>query len=163
MRGGRVVDLACGHALVGWLMLLLDDTSERALAVDRRIPESAAKIEAVITRAWPRLAGRLELREGAIEGVALEASDVVVSAHACGSLTDEVIDAAIRARARGAVLPCCHDERTCDLGGLAGWMDSALAIDATRPPKLRGAGYRIHAQAIPETTTPKNRLLLGEP
>jgi hypothetical protein len=163
MRGGRVVDLACGHGLVAWLLLLLDDTSERALAVDKRIPESAAKIEAVMTRAWPRLAGRVERRATAIGAVGLDASDVVVSAHACGTLTDEVIDAAIRARARVAVLPCCHDEKTCDAGGLAGWMDSALAIDATRAAKLGKAGYRVFTQEIPDAVTPKNRLLLGEP
>src|SRR5687768_5896673 len=40
-RGGRVVDLACGHALVAHLMLILDDTSERDLAIDVRIPDSA--------------------------------------------------------------------------------------------------------------------------
>jgi hypothetical protein len=163
MRGGRVVDLACGHGLVAWLLLLLDDTSERALAVDKRIPESAAKIEAVMTRAWPRLAGRVERRATAIGAVGLDASDLVVSAHACGTLTDEVIDAAIRARARVAVLPCCHDEKTCDAGGLAGWMDSALAIDATRAAKLGKAGYRVFTQEIPDAVTPKNRLLLGEP
>src|SRR4051812_24270309 len=32
-RGGRVLDLACGHALVAQLMLLLDDSSPSALAV----------------------------------------------------------------------------------------------------------------------------------
>src|SRR6185295_17280804 len=58
-RGGRVLDLACGHGLVAWLMLVLDDTSERALAVDKRIPESAAKVAAVMSEAWPRLAGRV--------------------------------------------------------------------------------------------------------
>lgn len=163
MRGGRVVDLACGHALVAWLLLLLDDTSERALAVDKRIPDSAAKIEEVITRAWPRLAGRVELVASPIGSVALEVSDVAVSAHACGTLTDEVIDAAIRARCRVAVLPCCHDERACDAGGLAGWMDTALAIDVTRAAKLRNAGYRVFTQEIPDAITPKNRLLLGEP
>lgn len=162
-RGGRVVDLACGHGLVAWLMLLLDDSSERALAVDKRIPDSAAKIAEAITAAWPRLAGRVELRAGPVGDVALEPTDVVVSAHACGTLTDEVLDAAVKARARVAVLPCCHDERTCDLGGLGGWMDASLAIDTTRAAKLRGSGYRVHTQKIPDQVTPKNRLLLGEP
>lgn len=162
-RGGRVVDLACGHGLVAWIMLLLDDTSERALAVDRRVPESAARIEGALVAAWPRLAGRVELREGAIDGVALAPSDVVVSAHACGALTDDVLDAVLAARARVAVLPCCHDERTCDAGGLAGWMDPPLAIDATRAAKLRSAGYRVHTQLIPTEITPKNRLLLAAP
>jgi hypothetical protein len=163
MRGGRVVDLACGHGLVAWLMLLLDDTSERALAVDKRIPESAAKVEEVMTRTWPRLAGRIEMRPSAIREVAVDAADVVVSAHACGTLTDDVIDVAIAARARVAVLPCCHDDRACDLGGLGGWMDAALAIDATRAAKLRREGYRVFTQEIPDAITPKNRLLLGEP
>jgi len=162
-RGGRVVDLACGHALVAWIMLLLDDTSERALAVDKRIPDSAAKIASAMSEAWPRLAGRIETRAGAIADVAIAKDDVVVSAHACGTLTDEVIDAAVRARARVAVLPCCHDEAACDLGGLRGWLDAPLAIDATRAAKLRGSGYRVHTQLIPESITPKNRLLLGEP
>jgi hypothetical protein len=33
-RGGRVMDLAAGHALLAHVMLLLDDTSPRAVAVD---------------------------------------------------------------------------------------------------------------------------------
>ena len=41
-RGGRVVDLACGHGLTAALLLLLDDTSPEAFAVDRSIPASAA-------------------------------------------------------------------------------------------------------------------------
>lgn len=162
-RGGRVVDLACGHALVAWLMLLLDDSSESALAVDRRIPESAAKLAAALTAAWPRLADRVLLHEGAIDEVELGPSDVVVSAHACGALTDDVLRAAVEARARVAVLPCCHDERTCDAGGLAGWLDPPLAIDATRAATLRAAGYRVHTQLIPTEITPKNRLLLAAP
>ena len=45
-RGGRVVDLACGHGLLAQMLLLLDDTSPEAIAVDRRLPESAAKLAA---------------------------------------------------------------------------------------------------------------------
>ena len=32
-----------------------------------------------------------------------------------------------------------------------------------RAERLRRHGYRIHTQTIPAETTPKNRLLLGEP
>jgi hypothetical protein len=162
-RGGRVVDLACGHGLVAWLMLLLDDSSESALAVDRRIPESAPKLGSVLAAAWPRLAGRVTLRGAPIDAIELGPSDVVVSAHACGALTDDVLRAASQARARVAVLPCCHDERTCDPGGLAGWLDAPLAIDATRAATMRAAGYRVHTQLIPTEITPKNRLLLAAP
>lgn len=162
-RGGRVVDLACGHALLAHVMLLLDNTSKMALAVDRRIPKSAAKIARAMEAEWPRLAGRVATQERALEDVELLPTDVVVSCHACGELTDAVLTRAIAARARVAVVPCCHDERRSDAGGLAGWMDGALAIDATRAARLRAAGYRVHTQRIPAAITPKNRLLMGDP
>ena len=162
-RGGRVVDLACGHALVAALMLILDDTSPRALAVDVTLPPSAATLLDALAAAWPRIAGRVQLVEGPIEDVALSADDVVVSTHACGALTDLVLERALAGRARVAVLPCCHDASTCDTGGLDGWMDRALAIDATRAARLRAASYRVVTQQIPAEITPKNRLLLGAP
>src|SRR5580658_6737021 len=43
-RGGRVVDLACGHGLVAHVMLLLDDTSPSALAIDTRPTPSAGPL-----------------------------------------------------------------------------------------------------------------------
>jgi hypothetical protein len=39
----------------------------------------------------------------------------------------------------------------------------ALAVDAVRAVKLRGAGYEIYTAAIPAAVTPKNRLLMGTP
>ncbi len=161
-RGGRVVDLACGHGLVAHLMLLLDDTSERALASDARLPASAPRVAEALVRAWPRLAQRVELRTSSVRDVALGPDDVVVAAHACGALTDEIISRVLDVGARLAVLPCCHDAALCDAGGLEGWLDPALAIDATRAARLRTNGYRVYTQTIPREISPKNRLLLAE-
>ena len=69
----------------------------------------------------------------------------------------------IAARARVAVLPCCHDLERCDTGGLGGWMDGPLAVDATRAARLRVAAYQVFTRMIPDTITPQNRLLLGQP
>lgn len=162
-RGGRVVDLGAGHGLLAHLMLVLDDTSPEALAVDVRIPASAPRIHDALVRHWPRLDGRVTFITGDPDSVALQTDDVVVSCHACGAFADRVIDRALTARARLAVLPCCHDARTCDAGDLTGWMDAALAIDAVRVTRLRGLGYRVRTQTIPATITPKNRLILAEP
>ena len=162
-RGGRVVDLACGHALVAHLMLILDDTSPEALAVDLRIPTSAHPLSEALVRAWPRLAGRVQLTARPLEELQLHPGDLLVSAHACGALTDEVLTLALGVTARVVVLPCCQNEATGDLGGLEGWMDSALAIDATRAARLRAHGYSVHTQTIPGEITAKNRLLLGMP
>jgi Methyltransferase domain len=162
-RGGRVVDLAGGHGLAGQILLLLDDSSPGAVVVDREIPPSAAALHAALVERWPRLAGRVTFTAARIGDVALTGADLVVSVHACGRLTDVVLERAIAARARVAVLPCCHDRRACDTGGLDGWLDAALAIDATRAARLVASGYRARTHTTPSEITPKNRLLLGEP
>lgn len=161
-RGGRVIDLACGHALLAHLLLLLDDSSEAALAVDTRLPRSAAQLGATLVAEWPRLAGRVTFVEAALASVEVRSSDLLVSCHACGSLTDEVLNQAIGAGARVVVLPCCHDKLENDQGGLGGWLEPGLAIDVTRAARLRGHGYTVHTQTIPSQITPKNRLILAE-
>jgi hypothetical protein len=162
-RGGRVVDVAGGHGLLAHLMLLLDDTSSEALVVDPATPASADVIAAALTTAWPRLAGRVRHEPRRLDDVALVAGDIVVSSHACGALTDQVLDAAATARTRVAVLPCCHDAGTCDAGPLTGWMDLGLAVDTVRALGLEARGYRVWTQTIPAAVTPKNRLLVGVP
>ncbi|WP_366526137.1 methyltransferase [Geothrix sp.] len=162
-RGRRVVDLACGHGLVAQILLLLDDTSPSALAVDQRIPKSAATLEASLCRDWPRLQGRVRYLESDLRAVPLGRDDLIVSAHACGGLTDLILERAAAARACVAVLPCCHNLQKADLGGLEGWLDGPLAIDATRAARLRFQGYRVFTQVIPGDITPKNRLLMAEP
>ena len=163
IRGRRIVDMGGGHGLLAHILLILDDSSPSALVVDKAIPQSAAPLHAAMTAAWPRLAGRIEVVARVMEDVSIGAGDLIVSIHACGALTDVVLGRAIAAHAPVAVLPCCHDLDTCDAGGLDGWMDAALAIDATRAARLERAGYRVRTQTIPSDITPKNRLLIGNP
>jgi SAM-dependent methyltransferase len=162
-RGGRVVDLACGHGLLAQILLLLDDSSPLTLAVDRRIPQSAAKLGHELLKEWPRLQDRVRFVEKDIVEVPLSAADLVVSVHACGGLTDLILDRAVTVGARLAVLPCCHHLDDADLGGLEGWMDGPLAMDAARVFRLREKGYQVFTQRIPSVVTPQNRLLLAEP
>ena len=161
-RGGRVLDLACGHGLLAHIMLILDDSSKTALAVDSNIPLNARKLSDSLIASWPRLKDRVIYQEGTIQEVSVLPDDLVVSAHACGSLTDLIIDKAIEQRARVAVLPCCHNLKESSTDGLEGWMDKTLAVDTARAVKLRAKGYRIVTQKIPDDITPKNRLLMGE-
>lgn len=162
-RGGRVVDLAAGHALLAQIMLLLDDTSPSAIAADPHLPLSATKLHDVLRREWPRLDGRVEFVAEPIEHVSLRPEDVVVSAHACGALTDLVLARASAARARVAVLPCCHHLDSNDARRLGGWVDGSLSIDIARAQRLEREGYRIRTQSIAPGITPKARLLLGAP
>jgi hypothetical protein len=162
-RGGRIVDLAAGHGLLAQMMLLLDDTSPSAIAADPHLPPSAAKLHDAMCAHWPRLAGRIQFVAEPIERITLTADDVVVSAHACGALTDLVLARASTARARVAVLPCCHHLDSEDARRLAGWVDGSLAIDIARAHRLEQQGYRIWTQTIAPGITPKARLLLGSP
>jgi hypothetical protein len=162
-RGGRVVDLGGGHGLLAHVMLLLDDSSPEAIVVDTTIPPSSARLHDALVTAWPRLSGRVTFVSARLEDVALGSGDVVVSVHACGRLSDVVLDRAAAARARVAVLPCCHDLDVNDQGDLAGWVEGPLAVDVVRALRLKGQGYRIRTQSIAREITPKNRLLIGEP
>jgi hypothetical protein len=162
-RGGRVVDVAGGHGLLAHVMLLLDDSSASAVVVDRAIPASAAKLHDALADAFPRLVHRVAFVSGEVNQFDLLDTDVVVSIHACGSLTDEILNRAVAARAAVAVLPCCHnldDETGRDL---AGWLDGPLAMDVVRALRLKTQGYDVWTQTIPGDITPKNRLLLARP
>jgi len=163
LRGGRVVDLAAGHGLLGQVLLILDDSSPEAVLVDTTPPQSAARLHAVLAEAWPRLVGRIVTEFQPLTSIELRAGDLVVSSHACGALTDIVLDRAASARARVAVLPCCHDLAINDGGSLAGWVERPLAIDLMRAMRLEQRGYQVWTQTIPAAITPKNRLLIGEP
>jgi hypothetical protein len=162
-RGGRIIDMAAGHGLLAQLMLLLDDSSPDAVAIDVQLSASSATIHQALVESWPRLQGRIFFIEDDLHTFPLRATDVVVSSHACGALTDLILDRAMDAGARVAVLPCCHDVDTCDTGGLTGWVDAALAIDLVRAGRLVQHGYQVWTQTIPAAVTPKNRLLAGRP
>jgi hypothetical protein len=162
-RGGRVVDLGAGHGLLGQVLLILDDSSPEVLAVDAHLPASAARLHDALLETWPRLRGRVTFAEGALDAATVRPEDVVVSSHACGHLTDVVLDLAVAALARVSVLPCCHHLDQKPSPDLTGWVDGALAIDVMRAVRLERQGYRVWTQTIPPEVTPKNRLLLAAP
>jgi hypothetical protein len=162
-RGGRVLDVAGGHGLLAHVMLLLDDSSPEAVVIDPNVPPSAAPLHEAFVVEWPRLERRVSFVENDIRHISVASTDLVVSSHACGGLTDQILDTAAAASARVAVLPCCHDLARGDAGPLTGWLDGPLAIDAMRAVRLSSQGYHVRTQTIPAVITPKNRLLIGTP
>lgn len=163
LRGARIVDLACGHGLVAYILAVIVPSAREILAVDKRIPPSALQLRAAMEEEWPDLAQRVTRIKADIRTREIHAEDIVVCVHGCGSLTDRVLQLAMEARANVAVLPCCSDHSRLDSGGLDGWIDADLAIDVVRALRLRDAGYQVWAQRIPDEITPKNRLLMGRP
>jgi len=160
-RGGRVVDLCCGFGLLAQVLLLLDDTFTEAVAVDVKLPPNHGKVHDAVAGAFPHIAGRVRFVQAPLKSIDIDSSDLVVSAHACGSLTDDVLARAAEAGARVAVLPCCHEYRY--RTDLAGHPDPALVIDLERALRLRALGHEVWTLNIPAAVSPKNRLLLGAP
>ena len=163
LRGARIVDLACGHGLLAYMLAIINPRTDTILAVDQKLPPSAERLAASLEETWPDLADRVTRTQARIREIDLTADDVVVCAHGCGSLTDTVLARAVAVRAGVAVLPCCSDHSRLDHGGLDGWLDPDLAIDVVRAIGLRDQGYRVWTQTIPGDITPKNRLLIGRP
>jgi len=163
MRGGEILELAAGHGMLSAFLLLLDTSSEAAVLVDPSKPPCHEKLMEQLISHWPGLEGRVRYVEGDLREAVAGPDTLAVSVHACGELTDRVLDLALSRRCRVAVVPCCHDFARCDTGGLENWMDGSLAIDATRLARLRAAGFTTAALNIPADITPKNHLLLGWP
>jgi hypothetical protein len=162
-RGGPVLDLAGGHGLAAWFVLLLDRSTTVARVVDTRIPPSAGRLRAALGERWPDITARWTHVEDDLTTIRPTSADRVLGVHACGSLTDAVLDVALAARARVAVLPCCSSKARLDAAGLDGWVPHDLAVDLVRAERLRSEGYRVHTSLLPDDITPKNRLLLGTP
>jgi hypothetical protein len=159
---GRVVDLCAGYGLLAQVLLLLDaDERSTALAVDIHLPKNHALVHDAVIATFPNLAGRVTFQRARLEDVALGVGDVVVSAHACGALSDAVLSRATAVGARVAVLPCCHlTRRRLDLVDRA---DPAARIDEERAMWLVERGYDVTVDTIPANVSAKNRLLLGRP
>ena len=162
--GGHVVELCAGHGLVAQMMLLLDRSLSHAVCVDRRRPRSAAIVAEVLAAEWPHLRDRVRYHECPLAEAPASGQDaIVVAVHACGTLSDGVIDHVVASQTRLALLPCCHAYGKSDDGGFGAWMDGGKAIDVVRAWRLRNEGFEVKLGTIPEDITPMNRLLLADP
>jgi hypothetical protein len=157
-----VVDLCAGYGLLAQVLMLLDaDVRSTALAVDIRLPKNHALVHGAVVARFPNLAGRVTFERARLEDVPLAVGDVIVSAHACGTLSDAVLSRAAAAGARVALLPCCHLTRW--RPDLVDRADPAASIDEERATWLVERGYDVTVDTIPANVSAKNRLLLGRP
>jgi hypothetical protein len=91
-------------------------------------------------------------------------NSIVISTHACGSLTDQVLKYAVESGAAAvAVMPCCYTGT--DKGvpyGIRRALGVAWSADIARSYMLNENGYHSDFHTIPEEITPMNRILIGE-
>ena len=126
----RFCDVAGGHGLLAWALLVLDDEERNeamvsrqqhlgqetcapltALCVDRRMPSSAESIRIAMIRQWPHLEDRFDFVEGWLEQIHFHPTCLIASVHACGGLSDTIVASAIYNKAPVALVPCCHSRK----------------------------------------------------
>merc|ERR1711904_89271 len=104
-----VVDLCCGHGLVGLLFALFERKVERVYLVDKTFPLSAEKVLDALCTVGPWVRPKvhyLTLGVRRIEDALTDEPDYgVVAVHACGARTDWAIQAAVARKAPVMVMP----------------------------------------------------------
>lgn len=184
----RVADLAAGHGLLGWCLLLLDqEDSEPSVAprtvicLDRRMPPSADALADAILGEWPALEGRWTFVEAHMSRAVPDRSCLLASVHACGSLSDQVVAMAIESGAPVGLVPCCHSSKQFEPHSILRGGDEPKVASLLRPTEgvagasleqvqdrlramaLREAGFRVRTESVPSELTDKNTVILAEP
>jgi hypothetical protein len=132
----RVADVAGGHGLLAWALLVLDDhyctTNSQAASdnklspppltaftIDCKMPRSADAISATMLERYPHLEGRFDFVEARLEQLRPHPSCLLVSVHACAGLSDVLVATAAAHSCRIALVPCCHSRKKKQLEGIA--------------------------------------------
>ncbi len=164
IRSQTMADLCCGHGLLGILFAMFERDVDRVLLIDQDEPESRQKLIAIASEVAPWVADKVDSRQEkiSIEDDWIEPSMAIMSAHACGALSDLCIDIAIKSGGPIAILPCCYPKSACSAPlsvQTAFGLEQAFDIDRTY--RLESAGYRIRWGSIPAEITPMNRIIYG--
>ncbi len=166
VRAPTMVDLCAGHGLVGVLFALFEHKVERVQLVDWKPPASRKRVLEAANEVGPWTKDKIELCDQKIEVYAdsVVAGASVVSVHACGHRTDRCIAIGVRAKGAIAVMPCCHSKRHSPYSAPIGRaLGNDMAIDIDRTYRMEAAGLTVRWTEIPQTITPKNRVLIGRP
>jgi len=175
-RGG--LGLALAAALPCARVLVLDASPPAVAAGARAAAAAGLSNLAFLAAALPLAGGAAALREAA--GGAAPA--LLLGLHACGGLTDLIVDLARSLSAAFCVAPCCFTKHGGVAGGEGAWgADCARAVErlaesefaALRRPAmaaLNSVRLRRHEGwaacqllAFPEELSAKNQVLLGLP
>ena len=108
---------------------------------------------------------RRRRRPSARNGRRRNSTTIVISTHACGSLTDMVLEYASSIDAASiAVMPCCYTGTSEGAPyGVRRMLGVGIAADVRRSFALQDAGdYHVDFAAIPRAITPMNRIIVAE-
>jgi hypothetical protein len=178
-----VYDLCSGHGLTGMLFAACNPKKDgtpavHAMLVDQTEPPSHQVLRTILTEVCPWLSeeGSIRFIAQSLDSFQAATTDddthygdavaaLAISTHACGSLTDQVLQFAVQqVDACGiAVMPCCYTGT--DKGapyGIKRALGISWAADIRRSFYLMEHGYHSDFSNIPSEITPMNRIVVGE-
>lgn len=181
-------DLCSGHGLTGMLFLAcnppgrIPDTTVRAILVDQFQPKSHLILRDCISEICPWVSeATVSFESSTLEDYASRVGNersrregdgcrdngdasIVISTHACGSLTDMVLEHAMEVDASSlAVMPCCYTGTDSGVPyGVRRVLGVGLSADVRRSFYLQGRDYHVDFAAIPQAITPMNRIIVAE-
>lgn len=178
-----VQDLCCGHGLTGMLFVACNPPRSsaavgvRTVLVDRFEPPSHRQLREAMAEVCPWMNDEDAVRfvpSTLDDHFAQEMSNdersgpnhasVVISTHACGSLTDDILQYAVDGDCAAlAVMPCCYTGT--DRGapyGVRRALGVSVAADVGRSFFLQECGYHVDWSTIPKEVTPMNRIIVAE-
>ncbi|MEA3429811.1 MAG: methyltransferase [Nanoarchaeota archaeon] len=111
-----------------------------------------------------------DLNCNGIENLSIKKPSILVAVHACGNLTDLIIEAAVSSKSYLAVIPCCYNSRMKNYT-LGEPPDNRKLLydsekdyyDAFRVQFLREQGYSVFLERIDSKITPMNNVIIGIP
>eukprot|EP00571_Detonula_confervacea_P004373 CAMPEP_0172322072 /NCGR_PEP_ID=MMETSP1058-20130122/44965_1 /TAXON_ID=83371 /ORGANISM="Detonula confervacea, Strain CCMP 353" /LENGTH=328 /DNA_ID=CAMNT_0013037715 /DNA_START=95 /DNA_END=1078 /DNA_ORIENTATION=- len=177
-----IQDLCSGHGLTGLIFLAcnppgrLSEISVRTVLVDQFEPKSHAILRDCISEICPWVSeDTVSFESTPLEDYALQivngdaGSDtqhatIVISTHACGSLTDKVLQYAMDIEAASlAVMPCCYTGTDSGVPyGVRRMLGVSASADVRRSFYLQEHDYHHDFAAIPRAITPMNRIIVAE-
>ena len=165
IKADCVADLCCGHGLLGLLFAIFERKVNRVILLDKFEPDNRAKLIAATSAVAPWIVDKVESEQAKIESAQtrLPQGCSVISAHACGVLSDRCIDIAINKESQLAILPCCYPKSACGAPlAIRTAFGLSAAYDIDRTYRLAAAGYLVRWMEIPKLITPMNRILVAK-
>lgn len=172
-----IEDICSGHGLTGMLFAACNHperlkTSMKVVLVDQSEPKSHYILRNLISEVCPWVNdATVNFVESDLDGYTkskqLNSSDeasIIISTHACGSLTDDVIKYAVQSSAASVtVMPCCYTGTAKGTPfGVQRMYGVRETADIRRSFYLHENGYHVDFAAIPKAITPMNRLIVAE-
>ncbi|TNF26519.1 MAG: hypothetical protein EP329_21130 [Deltaproteobacteria bacterium] len=163
-RARTLCEVGAGHGQLGLLAAALARGGLAVTQLDRRQPDSFARIQELLTLERPSAKTAVRYHEKRVDRLdALPACDLAVGVHLCGALTDTFADLACAAGVPFAVVPCCESRALLPAGVDLPSGDPEPLVTAARLDRWRARGYAIEERIIPAEVTDRGRLFVCTP